>query len=196
MLLTGDGREVEGAVPATAAEPIRATSLADLADLAMLLVLDCQRPGRRVALVTNNPALAQEWTSQQLAQRALSGPDLTQHTEMRIHFLIPRGTIRGAVVSLPVDTNRDRVREVLETLVDDPGVDAVVVDTRSSPALHRRALWRVLGRLPGESSRGRPTPVLVAVDRRGARHHGTVPAFGSVTDALDALARTCLRPSA
>lgn len=115
---------------------------------------------------------------------------------MRIHFLSPWATTRGPVVSLPVDTTPDRVREVLETLLDDPGVDAVVVDHSSSPARRQRALLRLLGGLPGVSSTGEPTPAIVAVGRRGSRHHGSVPVFGTVNDALDAVARTCLRPSA
>jgi hypothetical protein len=95
-----------------------------------------------------------------------------------------------------VDTTPHGAREVLETLLDDPGVDAVVVDHSSSPVLRQRALWRILDGLPGVSSRGRPTPTIVAVDRRRSRHHGSVPAFDSVTDALDAVARTCVRHSA
>lgn len=186
----------QGAFTDNAAEPIRATSLEDLVDLAMLLVLEHRPLGRRVAVVSSSPRPAQDGASRQLARRALTGPDLTQHTEMRIHFLSPWATTRGPVVSLPVDTTPDRVREVLETLLDDPGVDAVVVDHSSSPARRQRALLRLLGGLPGVSSTGEPTPAIVAVGRRGSRHHGSVPVFGTVNDALDAVARTCLRPSA
>lgn len=195
VLLTGDGQDVEGAVP-DAAEPIRATSLGDLADLAMLLVLECQPRGRRVVVVTNGPWPVQGGANTQLAERALLGPDLTQHSEMRIHFLSPGTATCGGGVSLPLDAPPERVREVLETLLDDPGIDTVVFDHSASPALHQRTLWKILGGLPSESSRGRPTPVIMAVDRRGTRHHGAVPVFSTLTDALDAVARTCVRRSA
>lgn len=196
VLVAGGTRGGQGAFPGDAAAPIRADSLGDLVELAMLLVLEHRPSGRRVALLSNRRWPAHQAASQQLAEHALVGPALTQHTEMRIHFLSPGATTGGAVVALPVDTTPDRAREVLETLLDDPGVDAVVVDHSSTPALSQRALWRVLDGLPGVSSRGRPTPAVVAVDRHGSRHHGTVPAFDSVTDALDAVARTRVRQSA
>jgi GNAT superfamily N-acetyltransferase/succinyl-CoA synthetase alpha subunit len=199
-LLTGDVRVGDGAITNNVPEPIRATSLGDLADLAMLLVVGGQPPGRRVAVVTNEPwpveagaKPVEAGANRQLARLAMFGPYLTQHSEMRIHFLIPGSTIRGAVLALPPDVTAEQVHDVLETLVEDPGVDAVVIEHSSSPALRKRALWPILGGLPSESSTGRPSPVIVAVDPRWPRRHGAVPVFASVGEALDSLARVCPR---
>jgi GNAT superfamily N-acetyltransferase len=178
------------------AGPVRAASLVDVADLAMLFVLRGQPSGRRVVVVTNEPWTVHAGANRRLARGALSGPDLTQHSEMRIHFLMPGSTARGAVLSLPPDASSAQVQDVLETLADDPGVDAIVIDLAPSESLHRQGLWRRLRELPRERTMGRPAPVVVAVDPKGARHHGTLPVFATATEALDALARTCPHPTA
>lgn len=188
-LLAGDGRAFVGALPGPDAGPVRASSVDDLADLAMLLVLQGLPPGRRVAVVTNEPWTVQADANRQLARLAMLGPDLTQHTEMRLHFLTPGTTSRGAVVALPPDTTATQVREVLETLTDDPGVDALVIEHAPSPALRQHTLYQVLRGV----GRGPRAPVLVAVDPHGPRDHGGVPLFASVDTAVDALARVCKR---
>jgi acyl-CoA synthetase (NDP forming) len=196
LFLSRVHRDVEDVQTPAGAGPVRAASLVDLADLAMVFVLRGTPPGRRVVVVTNEPWAVRAGANRRLARGALFGPDLTQHSEMRIHFLTPGTTARGAVLALPQDASPDQVHDVLETLVEDPGVDAVVIDLAPSAALHRQGLWRLLRGLPRERLRGQPAPVVVAVDPQGARHHGTLPVFASVTEALDALARTCPRHTA
>jgi GNAT superfamily N-acetyltransferase len=194
-LLSEGGRGVDPGMKHIGAGPIRATSLGDLADLAMLLVVEEQPPGRRVAVVTHDSQPPQTETDRQVAQRDLFGPDLTQHTEMRIHFLSPGSTTRGAVIAVPADATKRQVHDIVETLVDDPGVDAVVVDHPSTRTRNHAPLRDLFGALPRESSTRHPTPVLVAVARRGPGHHGAVPVFASLTQALDGLARICRSPS-
>jgi GNAT superfamily N-acetyltransferase/succinyl-CoA synthetase alpha subunit len=188
-ILTGDGRPTGGALRGPDAGPVRAFSIDDLADLAMLLVLQGLPPGRRVAVVTNEPLTVHADANGQLARLAMLGPDLTQHTEMRLHFLSPGSTSNGAVVALPADTTARQVRQVLETLTDDPGVDALVIEHAPSPALRQHTLYQVLRGV----SRGPRAPVLVAVDPHGPRDRGGVPLFSSVDTAVDALARVCKR---
>jgi GNAT superfamily N-acetyltransferase len=193
LFLARGHRDLVGASEVQGAGPVRAVSVVDCADLAMVFVLRGQPPGRRVVVVTNEPWTVHAGANRRLARGALLGPDLTQHSEMRIHFLTPGTTARGGILALPLDASPGQVHDVLATLVDDPGVDAVIVDLAPNASLHRQGLWRLLRGLPRERSEGRPSPVVVAVDPHGARHHGTLPVFDTVTDALDALARTCPR---
>jgi len=178
--------------PSKVHDLVRATSLADLADLAMLLQSEIRPPGRRVVVVTNDSSPSEVEANEELARRAILGPDLTQHTEMRIRFLSPGSRSRGAIVALPADEASDAVHDVVETLVEDPGVDALVVDDLSTSTGHH-ALWPFLASLPSSGPQGRPLPLVVAVDPRHPGQHGPVPAFASVIQALDGLARTCRR---
>ncbi|WP_344132620.1 GNAT family N-acetyltransferase [Pedococcus bigeumensis] len=170
--------------------PVRAASATDVVDLVSVLVQRSELPGRRAVVVTNEPFRAGAATPRQFARGALMAPDLTQHSEMRIHFLAPGTATRGAVLALPEAATAEQVHDVLETLADDPGVDSVVVDLVPNRALRRDGLEKVLHGLPSESSRGRPVPLIVAVDPGRSRQHHEVPAFATVGEALDVLART------
>jgi succinyl-CoA synthetase alpha subunit/N-acetylglutamate synthase-like GNAT family acetyltransferase len=203
VLLSGDARATRDASTHDASThdasthevtaPLRATSSEDLADLAMLLAVAGRPRGRRVAVVTNEPWPRLAGANRLLTRLALFGPYLTQHSEMRIHFLIPGSTTSGAVLGLPPDVTAGQLHDVLETLVEDPGVDAVVLEHRPGAALTRRDLRQVLGALPHEGATGRPAPVIVAVDPRGSWPDGAVPVFTGVEQALDTLARACPR---
>jgi succinyl-CoA synthetase alpha subunit/GNAT superfamily N-acetyltransferase len=196
LLLTTESRDMEGPAPGFHEGPVRATSLGGLADLAMVFVLAGQPPGRRVVILTNEPRAVGAGAKQEYARGGLLGPYLTQHSDMRIHFLAPGATTGGAVLTLPAEATGAQVHDVLETLTDDPGVDAVVIDLAPSPSLRPQSLWPLLREVVRTRPRRRPAPVIVAVDRRGSRYHGSLPVFGSVSDALDAVARTCARRSA
>ena len=174
----------------TGTGPVRAESIEDLTALAAVVVQRGALPGRRAVVVTNQPQAAGAAAQRALARGALLGPDLTQHSEMRIHFLAPGAATRGAVLALPRAATPEQVHDVLETLADDPGVDSLVVDLAPGAGLRRQSLDKVLRGLPSESSRGRPAPLVLAVDPRRFRHHGAaVPAFRSVAAALDVLER-------
>lgn len=192
-LLCSDVHGTDGAATRKGTAPVRATSPGDLADLAMMFTLGGRPLGRRVAVVTNEPWPVLAGANRQLARLSMFGPYLTQHSEMRIHFLSPESTTRGAVLALPRDVTAEQIHDVLETLEEDPGVDAVVIDHRPSAVLSKRSLWQVIGALPREAATGRPAPVIVAVDPRSPQHHGAVPVFASVEQALDGLARVCPR---
>ena len=97
----------------------------------------CVAVGLRVVVVTNEPWTVHAGANRRLARGALLGPDLTQHSEMRIHFLTPGTTARGGILALPLDASPGQVHDVLATLVDDPGVDAVH-DTTSRHRLGRQ----------------------------------------------------------
>lgn len=173
--------------------PVRAESAGDVVDLVSVLVQRGELPGRRAVVVTNEPYRSGTDTQRQFTQGALMAPDLTQHSEMRIHFLAPGAATRGGVLALPEAATARQVHDVLETLADDPGVDSVVVDLAPNRGLRRDGLERVLHGLPSRSSRGRPVPLIVAVDPSRSRQHHDVPAFASVGEALDVLARTSHR---
>jgi GNAT superfamily N-acetyltransferase len=176
--------------------PVLATSVTDVGDLASVFVQRGERPGRRAVVVTNGPDEAADATLQGLSGGMLLGPDLTQHSEMRIHFLAPGSAARGPVLALPDTATPEQVHDVLATLADDPGVDSVVLDLVPGPSLRRKHLGQVLSGLPTESSRGRRAPLIVAVDPHRSIHRPEVPAFDSVASALDVLARTSHHQSA
>jgi acyl-CoA synthetase (NDP forming) len=188
-LLAADASGVGAPSASRTGGPCRATTVEGLADLTMLLVSQGMPAGRHVAVVTNEPWTVHAAANRRLARRAMLGPDLRQHSEMRIHFVSPGSASHGAVVALPVDVSAEQVRDVLETLAEDPGVDAIVVDHVPSPALQRRTLYRELRGL----GRGLGGPVVVAVDRSGPRQRGPTPVFASVPRALDVLAQACER---
>jgi hypothetical protein len=159
-----------------------------MANLALLLVGQPAPAGRHVAFVTNEPWASHAGVNRHLAGAGLLGPDLTQYAEARSKVLAPGARMRGAVISLLPDVSADSLSQVLTTVTEERGVDAVVVAPTSGPHLHRADVERVLGTV----RQSHPDVVVVAVDQGGARpkrwRSSVVPVFDSDRRAVDALA--------
>jgi acyl-CoA synthetase (NDP forming) len=186
VLLERGGASPEQGSRGVAPRVLRAETVDELANLALLFVGQPAPTGRHVAFVTNEPWASHAGVNRQLAGAGLLGADLTQHAEQRSKLLAPGASLRGAVLSLTPDVTADSLSEVLTTVTEERGVDAVVVAQRAGPHLHRADVERVLGTL----RRDQPDVVVVAVDQ--SRQHPwrsrVVPVFDSDRHALDALA--------
>jgi acyl-CoA synthetase (NDP forming) len=170
---------------------LRARTLEEMANLALLLVGQPAPAGRHVAFVTNEPWASHAGVNRHLAGAGLLGPDLTQYAEARSKVLAPGARMRGAVLSLTPDVSADLFSQVLTTVTGEKGVDAVVVAPTSGPHLHRADVERVLGTL----RQSNPDVVVVAVDQGATRpgvarrwRSSVVPVFDSDRHAVDALA--------
>ena len=143
----------------------------------------------RVVLLTNDPWSGHAGANRRLPALGLSLPDLTQYVERRVKALVPGTRVRGAVVALDRDVEAGQLAAVLDSLCEEPGVDAVVVDVAPTPRLRRRELDRVVG-LVHESH---PGVALLLVDGGPVGAHGhplrsDVPGFADDVTALRALA--------
>jgi hypothetical protein len=161
---------------------MRATTMEELADLAMLVLNQPHLAGRQVAVVTNDPLEAHDGADGRLARAGLLGPDLTQHAEQRSKSLSPGTQMGGAVTALAPDVAPQVLLDVLTT-IGERGVDAVVVALGSTPALGRHNIDRVLRDL----GRAIPPVVIVSVDPDPRSPGGPVPVFASDGAAITAL---------
>lgn len=171
-----------GAAFAMERRAMRGTTLAELADLAMLALSQPHLAGRQVAFVTNEPLEAHAGVDRELARASLLGPDLTQHAEQRSKSLSPGSQMRGPVTALAPDVAPQVLLDVLTT-IGERGVDAVVVALVSTPALGRRDIDRVLRTL----KRAIPHVVIVKVDPNSLSPSAPVPVFASDGAAITAL---------
>jgi hypothetical protein len=158
------------------------TTLAELADLAMLVLSRPRSAGRQVAFVTNEPLEEHADVDLKLADANLQGPDLTQYAEQRSKCL-SRGTqMSGAVTALAPDVAPQVLLEVLTT-VGERGVDAMIVALVPTGALGRRDIDWVIRTL----KRSMPHVVIVNVDPEWRSHSAPVPVFASASGAITAL---------
>lgn len=158
------------------------TTLAELADLAMLVLSRPHLAGRQVAFVTNEPLEAHGDVDLKLADANLHGPDLTQHAEQRSKCLSPGTQMSGAVMAIAPDVTPQVLLEVLTT-VGERGVDAVMAALVPTGALQRRDIDWVLRTL----KRSMPHVVVVKVDPESRSHSAPVPVFASASSAITAL---------
>jgi hypothetical protein len=172
----------QGAAVAMERREMRGTPLAELADLAMLVLSQPHLAGRQVAFVTNEPLEAHDGVDRELARASLLGPDLTQHAEQRSKSLSPGSQMRGPVTALASDVAPQVLLDVLTT-IGERGVDAVVVALVSTPALGRSDIDRVLRTL----KRLIPHVVIVKVDPHPRSPSAPVPVFASDRGAIAAL---------
>jgi acyl-CoA synthetase (NDP forming) len=178
-IMDGSGR---GEADAMKRREMRATTMAELADLAMLVLNQPHLAGRQVAFVTNDQLDAHEGVGPGLARASLLGPDLTQHVEQRSKSLSPGTQMSGAVTALAPDVAPQVLLDVLTT-IGERGVDAVVVALVSTAALGRREIEQVLRDL----QRAIPHVVIVRVDPRPRSPSAPVPVFASDDGAITAL---------
>lgn len=111
---------------------IRAATVEDMLDVAMLLSR-CPLPrGRRVAVLTNagGPAI--------LAADALSGlglavPPLQETTQAKLRGILPREAAVANPVDMIASAGPPQFAQCLQLLLDDPGVDAAISITVTPP---------------------------------------------------------------
>ncbi len=111
---------------------IRAATVQEMLDVAMLLSR-CPLPrGRNVAVLTNagGPAIL---AADALSQLGLALPPLQEETQAKLRAILPR----EAAVTNPVDmiasAGPPQFAQCLQLLLDDPGVDAVISITVTPP---------------------------------------------------------------
>ena len=167
---------------------VAAADVHELVSTGRLCATGTGSPAARVVLLTNDPWSEHAGANKRLPALGLSLPDLTQYVERRVKALVPGTRVRGAVVALERDVAAGPLAAVLDSLCEEPGVDAVVVDVAPTPRLRRRELDRVVG-LVHESH---PGVALLLVDGGLLDAHGhplrsDVPSFADDARALRAL---------
>jgi hypothetical protein len=168
---------------------VPAQTVHDLVSTGRLCDAGPSSPAARVTVVTNDPWSAHAGVNRRLPALGLLPPDLTQYVEHRVKALVRGTRVRGAVVALERDVPAGPLAQVLDSLAEEPGVDAVVVSVSPTRRLRHRELDRVVG-LVRESH---PGVALVLVNGRKAGEHGhplrsDVPTFDDDAMALRALA--------
>ncbi|GAB3437387.1 hypothetical protein GCM10027517_08790 [Phycicoccus ginsengisoli] len=168
---------------------VPAGTVHDLVSTGRLVEAGRGSPAARVAVVTNDPWSAHAGVNRRLPALGLLPPDLTQYGEHRVKTLVRGTRVRGAVVALERDVAAGRFTEVLDTLAEEPGVDAVLVAMTATRRLRHRELDRAVGLV----REAHPGVALVLVNGRAAAGHGNswrsdVPTFGDDAMALRALA--------
>jgi acyl-CoA synthetase (NDP forming) len=157
------------------------------ADAHALLLRQPRPRGPRTAVVTADDA-SRSRAASALDDAGLLPASVTQHTEMRTRLVAPAATHRGGSVTCPV-TAGTCLGDVLATLAEDPGVDAVLVavDPVEWPG------GQLADTLDGVSARF-PRTTVVAVGafagRGGCHGVGRVPTFADLPRAAQALAAT------
>lgn len=168
---------------------IRAGTVHELVSTGRLCDAGPSSPAARVVVVTNDPWSEHAGVNRRLPALGLLPPDLTQYVEHRVKALVHGTRVRGAVMALERDVGPGPLADVLDTLAEEPGVDAVVVAVTPTGRLRHRELDRVVG-VVHESH---PGVALVLVDGTatgGHRHplRSDVPTFGDDATALQSLA--------
>lgn len=173
VVMDGSAR---GGGDATKGRELHATTMVELADIALLLLNLPQLAGPQVAVVTSDRSEVRDAVNRRVGQAGLLGPDLTQHAEQRSKFLSPGTQMSEAVTSLACDVSPEVLLAVLAT-IGERGVDAIVLALASTPPVGRRDLDRVLRNLkrtiphvvivnvapgPGPGSRNAPVPVFAS----------------------------------
>ena len=104
---------------------LRVDSLTELVDTAAVLALQRPPRGGRTVVVGNSGGTG-VLALDACAEAGLLGPELTQHTVMRLRSLLPRSAAIGPLVDTTAAANLAQLTAAVSTLADDPGVDAVV----------------------------------------------------------------------
>jgi acyl-CoA synthetase (NDP forming) len=157
------------------------------ADARALLLRQPRPRGPRTAVVTADD-VARTRAASALDDAGLLPASVTQHTEMRTRLIAPAATHTGGSVTCPAAAGAC-LGDVLATLAEDPGVDAVLVavDPAEWPG------GQLADTLDGVSARFPHTTVLAVgpfAGRGGSHGVGRVPTFADLRRATQALAAT------
>jgi len=135
-------------------------SLSDLLDAATALSSRSALPGSRLAIVTNGGGAGILALDAMTATGARPA-ELSQETLSKLDAVLPAGWSHGHPVDVMGDAHADRYRAALEIVLEDAGVDAVLVincpTALSSPDEIAKDLVAGLAQIP---ARGSPKPLL------------------------------------
>ncbi len=162
----------------------RVASLEALADLATMHASQTAPRGLRTAVVGNSggPGVM---ALDACADNGLLPADLTQHTLMRLELLLPPGGAVGHLVDTTASVGIDVLDRVVETVLEDPGVDALVLALTPLQQLPTALIRAVVDR--ASASHPDVTTVL-CITGEGGRESGRVPWFDDPGRAVRALA--------
>jgi acyl-CoA synthetase (NDP forming) len=162
----------------------RVASLEELADIATLHATQAAPRGLRTAVVGNSggPGVL---ALDAVAENGLLTAELTQHTLMRLEMLLPPGSSSGQLVDTTASAGADLLEQVMVTVMDDPGVDALVLALtplqQLPTALIRSVVDRTSASHPGVTT-------VLCITGEGGRESGRVPWFDDPARAVRSLA--------
>jgi acetyl coenzyme A synthetase (ADP forming)-like protein len=168
---------------------IRVDTVESLFDLAMGFGSAPLPKGDNVAVVTNagGPGII---IADALESQRLHVAELTEGTRERLRRSLPEEASVNNPVDMIASADADSYRAVLETVLDDPGVDAVIASFVPPLGVHAEDVARAIT----DTAAGGPKPALaVLMGRKGLResrallHAASVPAFIFPESAVRAL---------
>ncbi|MGN6302750.1 MAG: GNAT family N-acetyltransferase [Angustibacter sp.] len=162
----------------------RVASLEELADIATLHATQRAPRGLRTAVVGNSggPGVL---ALDALSENGLVTAELTQHTLMRLEMLLPPGASSGQLVDTTASAGADVLEQAMVTVMDDPGVDAVLLVLTPLQQLPTAIIRSVVDRT--SASHPDVTTVL-CITGEGGREGGRVPWFDDPARAVRTLA--------
>ncbi len=168
----------------TGAGVIRVDTVQDLLDTARLLVGQPLPSGGRVAIVGNSGG-PEALTADACERQGLEVPELSVETRRRLREGLRPGAAVGNPVDLTADGEASELGFTLETVLADPGVDAVIV-VYTPPFGSGRARTEAA---IDEATRGTDKTVLACVVGHDGLIGGRVPTYAFPEQAVHALAR-------
>lgn len=168
---------------------IRVDTVEGLFDMAMGFGNAPLPKGDRVAVVTNagGPGII---IADALESQNLQVADFTEGTRERLRASLPEEASVNNPVDMIASADADSYRAVLETVLDDPGVDAVIASFVPPLGVHAVDVARAIT----DTAAGREEPALaVLMGRKGLKesrallHAASVPAFIFPESAVRAL---------
>ena len=170
---------------------IRADSIGEMLDAALILSR-CPLPeGRRVAVLTNagGPGIL---AADALAENGLELPALAEETKARLRAILRPDASLANPVDMVASAGPQQFRQCLEILLDDPNIDTVMTIT-VTPPLFCGVYETILEMLPAFRA-AKKTAIAVAMAAeefygRARTIEGLPPVFHQPEDAAKALAR-------
>ena len=162
----------------------RVATLEELGDVAALHATQRAPRGLRTAVVGNSggPGVL---AVDACVENGLLPADLTQHSLMRLDALMPPGSSIGRLVDATASAGPDVMQRVIETVMEDPGVDAVVLALTPLQQLPSALIRSVVDR----ASASHPdVATVLCITGEGGRESGRVPWFDDPARAVRALA--------
>ncbi|WP_433425082.1 GNAT family N-acetyltransferase [Microtetraspora malaysiensis] len=168
----------------TGAGVIRVDTVQDLLDTARLLIGQPLPAGGRVAIVGNSGG-PEAMTADACERLGLEVPELSAETKRRLRERLRPGAAVGNPVDLTADGDADELGFAVSAVLDDPGVDAVVV-VYTPPFGSGRVRTEAAIE---EATRDTGKTVLACVVGHDGLIGGRVPTYAFPEQAVHALAR-------